>query len=80
MNADAACDEEGDIRLRDGPNRSEGRVEVCARTFMNVLRWGTVCSDRWDKNDATVACRQLGLPGLLMIIYSHDIIMPQACK
>ena len=46
----------GDIRLVGGANSFEGRVEI----FVNGT-WGTVCQDHFGHDDASVACRQLGL-------------------
>ncbi|XP_057358578.1 neurotrypsin isoform X4 [Manis pentadactyla] len=46
------------IRLMDGENKKEGRVEV----FING-QWGTICDDGWTDKDAAVICRQLGYKG-----------------
>ena len=52
-----ACTER-DIRLANGRNKFEGRVEVCQGG-----QWRTVCDRDWGNEEARVVCRQLGFSG-----------------
>ena len=50
---------DADIRLVNGTSPNEGIVELCSGEV-----WLTVslCDANLDRNNALVACRQLGLP------------------
>ena len=47
--------EDGDIRLINGSNPLEGRLEICINNA-----WGTICHDGFSSDEARVACSQLG--------------------
>ena len=53
---------EGSLRLVDGNEAKEGRVEVCADDDTGdrtPARWGVVCDDYWTNDDADVVCKAL---------------------
>ena len=45
----------GDLRLVNGSNILEGRVEICINNA-----WGTVCTSSISEDDTEVICRQIG--------------------
>ena len=58
------CFNRGDIRLQNGTNKFEGRVEVCG-VINQTLIWKTVCNAGWDVNEAMVVCKQLGFSNII---------------
>ena len=47
----------GDVRLVNGRNKTEGRLEVCAYGY-----WAIACDAYWDIIATDMVCKQLGLP------------------
>ena len=43
------------VRMVGGRTDGEGRVEV-----LRDNKYGLICQDNWDINDATVVCNDLG--------------------
>ena len=57
----------GDVRLVNGDNQYEGRVEVCINNG-----WQTICDNSWSSNDAIVICKQLGYAYSGCKLYNND--------
>lgn len=56
---------EKELRLVGGSHAGQGRLEI-----FHANHWGTICDQHFTVSDATVACRQLGFPGLLEVYSS----------
>ena len=69
--------QDGEVRLQDGTDSSNGRVELCQNGI-----WGSVCSSQWDDTDASVVCRELGYDpqGSLSGIFGMYIYMAASVK
>jgi hypothetical protein len=52
-----------EIRLVNGTFPGEGRVEV-----KHGEKWGSICDDSFDVNDAKVICRMLGFHNKLVYL------------
>jgi hypothetical protein len=55
------------VRLVNGSNAAEGRVEVRASTV-----WGTICASGFDTREASVVCRQLGYYGAVEVFSNSE--------
>ena len=68
---------DGSVRLVDGANDYEGRVEVCI-----FEQWGSICDTMWYTQQAEVVCRQLGLPELgkyeILTLLTHCFTLSHA--
>ena len=55
------------VRLVNGSNAAEGRVEVRASSV-----WGTICASGFDTREASVVCRQLGYYGAVEVFSNSE--------
>ncbi|XP_030832032.1 deleted in malignant brain tumors 1 protein [Strongylocentrotus purpuratus] len=59
----------GNIRLVDGGNAQEGRVEIW---IDDGRGWMTFCDEGWDDNEGEVVCRQMGYEGLVQVTHNSS--------
>ncbi|EFA05685.1 serine protease P153 [Tribolium castaneum] len=56
------CDAPTEIRLVNGTNRQQGRVEIRHHGI-----WGTICDDDFNEDAAKVICKHLGFKGSVVV-------------
>ena len=57
-----------DVRLVDGRNKAEGRLELCANGY-----WALPCDDQWNIIGTEIVCKQLGLPTNGKHAFMHSV-------
>ncbi|XP_036941411.1 deleted in malignant brain tumors 1 protein-like isoform X1 [Acanthopagrus latus] len=65
VDATVSCANSKPIRLMNGTNRCNGRVEL-----FHDGQWGTVCDDRWGMQEAAVVCREMNCGNALSVKYN----------
>ena len=61
------------IRLKGG--RTHGFISRGVLEVKHQGEWGAVCSEGWNKDDAYVACGQLGYPDIKVLNINTVIFM-----
>ncbi|KAL4223327.1 hypothetical protein ACF0H5_016798 [Mactra antiquata] len=67
-NSENGCETDFGIRLRNGTNNHNGRVEVS----VDGVNWGKICVSALSKQAAKVICKMLGLPTNVTTLFSSS--------
>ncbi len=59
---------DGEVRLCNGSNALEGRLEICLNNA-----WGTVCQDEFTSDEARIVCSNLGYDMGKCCLFSHGV-------
>ena len=61
--------QQGDLRLVNGPSNLSGRLEI----YDGANQWGTICMERFTMASANTSCKQLGSVGAVSFGLSETL-------